>query len=239
MYIRNYTNSLNHIALDPSYHLFADDRTIAGIGHFWNVVSNLAFLVAGGLGLLRFPRLTHEESRAPYLVMCTGAMLVGLGSAYYHDAPTNSTLLWDRLPMTVAFMALFSMLLGERVIHAGKRPLLWVLVAIGAASVFYWSWTESRGMGDLRPYALVQYLPFMLMPLIVFLYPPRYLSNRLLLAAFGLYLVAKLFEHFDGPVFAATGFMSGHAMKHLAAAAAVLCLAYAVPVRRTRRAQPG
>lgn len=217
---------------DTAYHRFADGRSIAGVSNFWNMVSNVAFLVAGALGLWRAPRLAPAESREAYWILCTGAVLVAFGSAYYHHAPTNHTLLWDRLPMTVGFMAGFAMLLNERVFRAPRRDALWWLLAAGIGSALYWSWTESRGAGDLRPYALVQYLPVLLMPLILFLFRPRYLNNGLLLAAFGLYALAKVFELFDHAVFAASGFIGGHALKHVAAAAAVLCLICAVPVRR-------
>lgn len=219
------------IAQDPNYHFFADSRHIAGINNFWNVASNLPFLIVGILGLLRYSKLLHKESANGYLVMCIGIVLVGFGSAYYHYAPTNETLLWDRLPMTVAFMALLSLLLGERVLRAPRPQLVWVLVLVGIAAALYWAWTESLGKGDLRPYALVQFLPVLLIPLILAMFPQRYLSSRLLLWAFGFYLLAKALEYFDEQIFIATAFMSGHAIKHVAAAAAVMCIIYAIPTR--------
>ena len=223
------------IAQDPNYHLFADTRQIFGISHFWNVASNLPFLLVAALGLFRYPKLGYPESVPGYVVMCIGVLFVGLGSAFYHYAPTNETLLWDRLPMTVAFMALLSLLLDERVLQTQQPILLWILVTIGASTALYWSWTESLGRGDLRPYALVQFLPVILIPLVLVMSPQRYLNNQLLFGAFGLYFVAKAFEHFDSQIFSITGLMSGHAIKHVAAAGAVLCLIYAVPVRSDER----
>ncbi|MBS4052873.1 MAG: ceramidase domain-containing protein [Methylomonas sp.] len=220
------------IAQDPNYHQFADARPLCGLANFWNVVSNLPFPAAGCLGLSRHGRLSQSECAEAYRVMCWSVLLVGFGSAYYHANPANDTLLWDRLPMTVAFMALFALMLGERVLPSQNRFRLWLLVAAGVASAFYWSWTESLGRGDLRPYLLVQFLPILLMPFILLMFPERYLSNRLLLAAFALYFVAKLLEHFDGRIFSMLGFMGGHAIKHVAAAAAALCIIYAVPARR-------
>ena len=219
------------IPQDLGYHQFADTREIAGIPNFWNVVSNLPFLVVGLLGLSRYPRLAHDESKSGYLFLCSGVFLVGLGSAYYHQAPSNATLLWDRLPMTVAFMALFSMLLGERVIARYRGVWLGLLVLLGIGAAVYWSWSESLGRGDLRPYALVQFLPILLMPLILLLFPARYMNGRLLSAAFGLYFVAKALEHFDPQIRDLTGSIGGHPLKHVAAAAAVLCIIFAVPVR--------
>lgn len=222
---------------DPNYHLFADTRRIGGVSNFWNVVSNLPFLIVGTLGLLRFSRLSQAACAQGYLVICIGVVLVAFGSAYYHLNPNNETLLLDRLPMAVAFMALLSLLLDERVLESPRPDLLWILVTLGAAAAVYWGWTESLGKGDLRPYVLVQFLPVLLLPLILTLFPQRYLSNRLLFVSFGLYFVAKALEHFDGQVFLTTGVMSGHAIKHVAAAAAVLCIIYAIPTRPSRRSR--
>ena len=220
------------IPQDPSYHLFADARQIGGIANFWNVASNLPFLVVGIVGLLRYPRLAHSESAQAYLVLCAGVVLVCFGSGYYHESPSNERLFWDRLPMTIAFMALFYLLLSERVFRSSHRYALWFLIAVGIGAALYWDWTESLGRGDLRPYALVQFLPIVLTPLILWLFKPRYLSNSALIGAMGFYVLAKLLEQFDAQVFAATS-MSGHALKHVAAAAAVSCIVYAVPTRQS------
>jgi hypothetical protein len=222
---------VGHIPQDPSYHHFADTRKLLGISNFWNVASNLPFLVVGAFGLWRYPRLAAAESRSGYLLLCVGVCLVGLGSAYYHLAPSNPTLLWDRLPMTVVFMALLSLLLGERVVDRHKSLVLWALIAVGVCSVLYWSWTESLGRGDLRPYGLVQFLPMVLIPLILLLFRPRYIRGSLLVSAFALYVLAKLCEQLDRQIFELTRFMSGHALKHVVASLAVLCIVVAVPVR--------
>jgi hypothetical protein len=227
------------IPQDPAYHHFVDTRRMEGLPNFWNVVSNLPFVLVGAWGLLRYPRLTHKESTEAYLVMCVGLLLVGVGSSYYHLAPTNSSLLWDRLPMTVAFMAVLSLLLSERLSLAHPRAMLWLLVSAGVASAVYWAWSESVGKGDLRPYVLVQFLPVVLMPLMLAMFPRRYLSTPLLLWAFLFYFAAKVFEHFDPQIFHVTGGMAGHAIKHVAAAASALCLVHAVPAGRAGVQPPG
>lgn len=218
------------IPQDPAYHLFADSRRLLGINNAWNVVSNAPFLLVGVLGVARLSNVPSAYVRG-YAVLCSGVVLVAFGSAYYHLAPSNESLLWDRIPMTIAFMALFALLLGERVFDQPRNWVLWALVTAGLASAFYWAWTESLGQGDLRPYALVQFLPMMLMPLVLALFPRRAISTPLLLWAFAFYFAAKLLEHFDAQVFAATGVMSGHALKHVAAAVAALCILYAIPSR--------
>jgi hypothetical protein len=223
------------IPQDPAYHLFADTREIAGIDNFWNVLSNLPFLLFGLYGLSRYRRLAEPRSRAAYVALCVGVLGVGLGSAYYHHAPSSQSLIWDRLPMTVAFMALFSMLLEEREVVGSGSWTLWPLLVFGVAAVAYWRWTETRGIGDLRPYVLVQFLPIILIPIILLLFKSGYLSNRLLIAALVLYFAAKIFEYFDRQIFQSTGILSGHTIKHLLAGIAVLCIILAVPVRNADR----
>jgi hypothetical protein len=220
------------IAQDPAYHLLADARTFLSIPSFLNVASNIAFVLVGAIGLAGCVSRSRPGAGAAYawLVFFLGTLLVGFGSAYYHSAPNDAGLVWDRLPMTIAFMALFYLLLSERVFRSSHRYALWLLVAVGIGAALYWDWTESLGRGDLRPYALVQFLPIALTPLILCLFKPRYLSNSALIGAMGFYVLAKLLEQFDAQVFAATN-MSGHALKHVAAAAAVLCIVYAVPTR--------
>lgn len=118
---------------DPACHRFADTHAIAGIGNFWNVVSNLPFVVVGLYGLSRIPRLAQRESRNACLVLYMAVVGVGIGSAYYHHAPSNATLLWDRLPMTFAFVALMTLLLEERVLGRRQPGLLWLLLALAPA----------------------------------------------------------------------------------------------------------
>jgi hypothetical protein len=223
------------IPQDPAYHLFADTRTIAGIGNFWNVLSNLPFLLFGLYGLSRIGKLAEPESKSAYVALCLGVLLVGFGSAYYHYSPSWKSLIWDRLPMTIAFMALFAMLLDERkVLDVGPR-ILWPLLVVGIGSVAYWYWTETQGAGDLRPYVLVQFLPIALIPIILLLFDGKYLGSRLLIAALVLYFAAKALEYFDQQIFRAIGIVSGHTLKHLVAGIAVLCIILAVPVRNADR----
>ena len=166
-------------AQDPAYHGFADQRPWLGLPHCLNVISNLPFLVVGTLGLQRLrkcrqPYSTDPICLTPYGVFFIGIGLTALGSTYYHLEPTNERLLWDRLPMAVAFMALFAALIGERIsVSVGSR-LLWPLVALGLASVVYWHWTEQHGRGDLRFYYLVQFYPMLAIPLLLLLFPPQY-----------------------------------------------------------------
>ena len=211
---------LDAIPQDPAYHGFADRGELFGVPNFWNVVTNLPFLVVGVLGWAWIGRIASPPLATHYRVLCTAIALVAFGSGWYHVAPSNASLMWDRLPMTVAFMALFAAVLADRISWVLGRALLWPLVVAGIASIAWWVRTEAAGAGDLRAYALVQFLPLMLIPLILLLWRQGSLAARPLWLAIAAYAVAKLVEHFDGAIFAATGLVGGHPLKHLAAALA-------------------
>ena len=220
------------IPQDPAYHNFADRRVIAGIPNFWDVISNGAFLAVGMLGLWRLFQLrddpvglSEKQEALPLAVAFAGTTLIGLGSAYYHWAPSNETLVWDRLPMTLAFMGIFSTILAERIgVRAGVVLLVPLLIA-GVASVVYWQVTEQSGHGDLRPYALVQFLPLLLILVILGLFPPRYTGGRYIVEMIGWYGLAKGFEFLDADIWEWTGgWVGGHALKHITAAWAIYAL---------------
>ena len=212
--------SLEPIPQDPGYHEFADRRRWLGIANVWNVATNLPFLIIGLLGLSWRSRLLSEALRDHYTVFVIGAALVGVGSAYYHWAPSTPTLVWDRLPMTIAFMALFAAVVQDRLSARLGRVLLWALIVAGAATIAYWYWSELADRGDLRPYAVVQFLPMLLIPMMLLLFRGTNLRDGWLWATLGAYLLAKVAEHFDPVIYAATGVMSGHSLKHLLAAIA-------------------
>lgn len=209
------------IPQDPAYHLFMDTRTIAGVPNFWNVFSNIGYLLVGVWGLMQIRRLPSRSFRAPYVVFCVAVIWVAFGSSYYHWMPSTQSLVWDRLPMSVAFPALFSLVLSERVSPRLGRVLLGPLAVLGAASVAYWAWSEQQGMGDLRPYAVVQFLPVVLMPLILLIFPGSRSSARWLWATVAAYVAAKVFEQLDGQIYEVLG-LSGHSIKHAVSALAVL-----------------
>jgi hypothetical protein len=216
------------LLLDPipqplSYHDFADQRTFADIPNLLDVLSNLPFLAVGvvGLILLAAGKLHADAGLRPAIALFfLGVTLTAFGSAYYHLRPDNASLFWDRLPMTLAFMGLFSLVIGEYIKVDLGRLLLWPLLLIGIGSVLWWEYTERLGVGDLRLYGLVQFLPMLLLPLILLSYPAHWSRGRDYWIVGGWYLAAKLLEYFDRSVFAVTGGISGHTLKHLAAAMA-------------------
>jgi len=214
--------SIDPIAQDPGYHHFADQRGLINVPNFFDVISNLAFVIVGILGmrLIVSGRATGglPDLQAVYLTFFFGVFLTGFGSAYYHFHPDNQTLLWDRLPMTIAFMALFSAVIGETISPRIALKLFIPLLAAGMASVVYWYVSELNGSGDLRAYVLVQFLPIVLIFLMLVLFTSRLNGNKYIWGIIGAYAVSKLMEHFDARIYSALGVVSGHSLKHLVAA---------------------
>lgn len=207
------------IPQDPAYHDYGDQRVILGIPYFWNVMSNLPMLFIGLYGLWQSFRHYHRRpagvARWIPFVLSGGIFITCFGSAYYHWMPNNDTLLWDRLPMTLMFMSLFALMMYD---YLGSRVgalSFWLALTIGIASVLYWHFTESAGHGDLRPYAVVQFFPMLAATVLLLLYPGKVPYVRYILFILGWYVVAKLCEHYDKPIYALLGFWSGHTLKHL------------------------
>jgi len=204
-----------------TYHNFCDTKTFAGIPNFANVISNLPFVIVGLIGILSVKRSAAPGNIAViYISLFAGIILTGLGSAYYHGYPDNNTLVFDRLPMTIVFMSLLAAVAGESIDARIGAIALAPLLLTGILSVLWWHYTESTGAGDLRLYVLVQYYPMVLIPAILILFPPP--AGRLswlpLLYAATWYGMAKVCEQFDCDIYSALGFVSGHSLKHLAAA---------------------
>ena len=220
------------IAQDPAYHDFADHRGLLGIPNFLNVATNLAFLAVGIAGIVLCAR-RHEGigARWAWLACFSGVALVCLGSGYYHMNPNNDTLVWDRLPMSIGFMALSVAVLSEHVNPRLEKFLLAPAILLGIASVIYWHYTD-----DLRLYVLVQFLPLLLVPVILLLFKSPYMYRGLLLLALSLYVASKLAEHFDATVLAVSGeIISGHSLKHLLASLSLLVV-YWMLRRRNKHA---
>ncbi|HEY9079262.1 ceramidase domain-containing protein [Magnetovibrio sp.] len=211
-----------------AYHDFADLRDWLGIPNFGDVMSNVPFIAVGLYGLWVLSRQRGHgnwtaDARLPLAAFFIGVALVGPGSAYYHWAPDNATLFWDRLPMTVGFMGLLAAVITDRVdARIGVRLALPVLIAVGVFSAVYWRITD-----DLRVYILVQFLPVVIIPMIMWLWSHgKWITWRAIIGAFVFYALAKLTEHFDGEVLAFLGKqLSGHTLKHLFAAMGPLAVA--------------
>lgn len=217
-----------------SYHHFADQRRLLGLPHALNVLSNFAFVLVGGWGLWvllgRSPApLATRGERLAWVVFMSSVVLTGLGSGYYHLAPADGPLFWDRLPMALGFAALLAIVIGERVSPRWGARLLAPLLVVGAASLL-------GHPHDLRGYALLQALTVVLVPLMLALFPARYTGTRAMVAALLLYVLAAALDRGDALFFRAGGVVSGHTLKHLVAAAAAAGLVLLLRRRRPREA---
>lgn len=206
------------ITQSQAYHGFADRRFLLGVPNLLNVASNLPFLIIGALGVALCAGPRRPPQAASWTTLFIGTGLVCFGSAYYHWAPSDASLVWDRLPMTLAFMGLFVALVSEHLGAGLERILLAPALALGVFSVLWWQWT-----GDLRFYLWVQFAPLLCIPLMMLMFPGRYTHRRYVLYGLGLYVFAKLAEIWDRDIFLLSEhLMSGHTLKHLLAAAALV-----------------
>ncbi len=206
---------------DENYHLFADDRKLLTIPNFWNVISNIPFLIIGALGMLFIIQKNKDINTKLWLnsfVFFAGIFFTGAGSMYYHLNPTNQRLILDRLPMTISFMAFFSVIISKFMCARSGARILVPLLLIGSMSVVYWQMTESRGEGDLRFYVLVQFLPLILVPLILVMFKANSVFKKYFWLILLTYVMAKIFEASDLLIFDITTFISGHSIKHIIAA---------------------
>jgi hypothetical protein len=201
-----------------AFHDFADKRPLLFIPNAGDVLSNLAFLIVAiwGLTVLRKDTIiaaSQNNLRNAYRWMFLGLMLTAFGSAFYHWAPMDKRLVWDRLPMTMVFMPLLAATFIERLDVKGNWLLIAAVVA-GAGSVFYWKFSQ-----NLMPYYIAQYGAIFLILLSIILLPSAYTKRYNILVAAGFYAIAFTCEKFDRSIFSFTHeIVSGHTIKHLSAA---------------------
>lgn len=214
---------------DPLYHQFIDQRVFIGVPNFFDVFSNIFFIIFGFMGLQATLKTKNLSTRKSWIVFFVGVILVAPGSAYYHWAPDNNTLVWDRLPMTIGFMALFVALIAEN-INLKLEKLLIPMCLLGLASVVWWVYSS-----DLRFYYWVQLAPIVTIPVILLFFPSTYTGKAWFLVVLVCYLVAKVVEHRDPQIYEFTsGRMSGHTLKHILAAFGIYALAHMISTRKLK-----
>src|SRR4051812_18029238 len=91
------------VAQYAHYHQFADTRTLFGLPNAADVLSNLGFALVGLWGLLcLWPKRRSAALAAGwpgYCLFLVTLILTAAGSSYYHLAPDDARLVWDRLPI--------------------------------------------------------------------------------------------------------------------------------------------
>src|SRR5262245_21196653 len=225
-----------------SYHDFADHRVMFGVANFLDVASNVGFLIAGVAGLvvvMSVGKLEFGIERLPYAIFFLGVLLTAAGSSYYHLSPANERLFWDRLPMTIAFMSLIAAQIVDRISVKAGMVLLFPMLAVGAGSVIYWMATERGGVGNVMPYGILQTWSVIMLLILTVLEPSRYTRGNDILWVFAWYVIAKILEFLDPQILALGHLAGGHALKHLAAAAAGLVVCWMLMKRELRQETSG
>lgn len=214
MYIHGPITQLSH------YHEFADARMVWGVENGVDVLSNAGFLVVGFWAVCA---LIGARKKAGvhgvfvgYLSFALSILATAFASSYYHLAPDDARLFWDRLPIALACA---SLLLTVRLsfVQSGWRMYCEFVFWLGAAWWSVWWWQSTA---DLRPYLAMQVLAIVLIPLWQHLYQLR-ASQRVAFAwAIALYVLAKLCELGDAVILSHLVWVSGHSLKHVLSALA-------------------
>jgi hypothetical protein len=211
---------------DPAYHLFADTRAWGWLPRAADVLSNGAILAAGlaGVALWRRIRVAADE-RPIYALFVFAVVATACGSAWYHAAPSDARLVWDRLPMTIVIAAIFTFVLADRV-HPALAKAWPTFALLGAASVLWWAWTDHSGDGgDLMLYVVVRAGAGLVILFLLLLRSGRHTHGGWLIAAVVFDIAMTACELMDREIFAATrGFISGHSVKHLLAGGLLGCV---------------
>jgi hypothetical protein len=215
------------------YHRFADARAWFGVPNSLDVVSNFAFFAVAIAGLSAVLRPAADRAgRLPYALFFLALAATAFGSAWYHLAPDNARLFWDRLPISICFAALLSAVVAERLGLKAWLLLFALLMATGAGTVWYWLWSETRGIGNVLPYFAFQLYVLLAILLLMRLYPPRYSRGADLYRVVLLYGAALAAELLDRYIFAIGEVISGHTLKHLLAALATYQLVRMLRLRK-------
>jgi hypothetical protein len=228
--------SLGPLPQDLAYHQLADSRVWGIVPHAGDVTSNVAILLAGIFGLaLRQRMRVSPQAGAAVNVLIAGSILTAFGSAYYHWAPANATLIWDRLPMVLVLMSLLALVMAERVHPLFARLALWPLTALAILSVVVWAVSEEMGAGDVLLYLIVRIGTGVAIALLLILQPRR-TGSMWLLAALVSEGAMAFFEHFDHELFRWTGgSVSGHNAKHVMAGVALAFVFWWLRCERAHR----
>jgi hypothetical protein len=232
---------MSPISQPIEYHQFVDRLIYFGIPNFFNVVTNTFIFLSGlaGLVFLLCLRKFHihkafikPPERWPYFILFLSVIMVSLTSSYYHLAPDNARLVWDRLAIAIGIMTLLAIVLIERVSVDVGLILLPFLIAFGVGSVIFWSWSEQYGSGNLNFYIIVQFYSILVIILLGKFFPSRYTRGADMYVVIMFYVFAKLAETADREIYSLGQVISGHSVKHLLVGLAVFWILHMLQKRR-------
>ena len=210
---------LKPIPQSQDYHQFVDSRTWMTIPNFINVVSNIFFAIIGICGIYSLKNYQPTFEKNVYLVFFAAIFIVAFGSAHYHWAPDNKSLVWDRIPITIAMMSFVTAIIADRISLPLAKWIWFPLILLGIFSVLYWYTSELHNHGDLRLYIFTQVFPCLFIPVTLLFYPKH--DVYLWLGLFT-YIIARISEYYDHFIFNfSMQLISGHSLKHLLMALAV------------------
>lgn len=217
------------------YHDFADRRVLLDLPFALDVLSSLAFAAAGLAGLRMLaalpPHTITNMQRAMAVLFFAGLLLTAAGSAWYHWDPDDAALAVHRTAAATAGAGLLGLAAATHVSERAAAATGLALLVLGPLAVRTWSTT-----GNLLPWTTLQAGAMALLAWLGLL-RRRFGAPDVQWSAVILALVAaKLLEMADHDVYHLTdGMVAGHALQHLAAAAAAWPVVAALAELRPRR----
>jgi hypothetical protein len=212
---------LPSIEQNQNYHNFADQRVLFGVNNAFDTLSNLAFIIVGALGLFNFYNNQYIKISNSFSVILNlffiSIILIGLGSSFYHLSPNDFTLVFDRLAMSLVFASILAMLAYLKISSRFGLHTLAELLILAPLTVLIWKFN-----GNLTPYVVLQFGGIILVILTLLLTKTR-MQGPCFTSLIILYGAAKLAEFYDEKIFnLSQNLISGHTLKHLIAALAVI-----------------
>lgn len=222
---------LPSIQQDQNYHNFADQRALFGVNNAFDTLSNLAFIIVGILGLFNFYNNKFIKISNSFSVILNlffiSIILTGLGSGYYHLSPNDFTLVFDRLALTLVFTFILAMLANVRISERSGFHTLAELIILAPLTVLIWNYN-----GNLTPYAILQFGGIIIIVLTLLLTKAQK-QSPCFASLIILYGFAKVTEFYDVEIFKLSqNLISGHTLKHLIGAIAVLIFISPLKVKK-------
>ncbi|KAJ8774810.1 hypothetical protein K2173_017256 [Erythroxylum novogranatense] len=214
--------------------------TVTGVPNTLNVITNFPFLIVGVVGFILSLQgcLFNISLRGEvwgWTLFFAGIVGMSFGSAYYHLKPDDARIMWDALPMMIAYSSLLSCFMVERLGQRIGLSCLFGLLLVVLLSMVY-----ARTFNDLRLCMLFQLIPCIVIPGLAFLYPAKYTHSKYWLWAAGVCILSKFEAAFDRKIYNANRyFISGHSLEHLCSAVVPVLLAIMLLYRNTRHQRLG
>ncbi|XP_020593472.1 uncharacterized protein LOC110033745 isoform X1 [Phalaenopsis equestris] len=200
----------------PTQHIFADMRNFLGVPNTLNVLTTYPYLFFGVPGLVFCLSgscfgISLKGELWGWVLFYAGTAAAAFGSAYYHLKPDDDRIIWERLPMMISTISLLSNLVIERLDErVGISCLISLLMLVFVSA------TIERTFDDLRLCIIFHFIPCIAIPVLVFLFPPKYTHSTYWFWATGFYLLSRFESVADMKVYSIDRYIiSGHSLEHL------------------------